>query len=147
MVFECLTPLKESCCANWFETPELIILEAQLVPRPSVIPVPKSSCQSILCLFCYQKKKKKKTRFWGFLTSGKLAQVVLAPCISDLWPSISLNRWKHKCVNTDKRVFLNCPLWGNAVLKAWFTDLFNTCLLSVDYVWDTFAGIKATGVN
>ena len=89
----------------------------------------------------------KKTRFWGFLTSGKLAQAILAPCISDLWSSISLNRWKHNCINTDKRVFLNCPLWGNAVLKAWFTDLFNTCLLSVDYVWDTFAGIKATGVN
>ena len=146
--FWMLDSIKESCCTNWFETPELIILEAKLVPGPSVIPVPKSSCQSILCLFCYQKKKKRHLNcFWRFLTGGKLAQALLAPCIRDTWPSTSLNRWKHNCINTDKWVFLNCPLWGNAVLKAWFTDLFNTCLLSVDYVWDTFGGIEATAVN
>ena len=106
--------------------------------------------------FAYFATKKKKTTttthlhlncFWRFLTGGKLAQALLGPCISDPWPSTSLNRWKHNCINTDKWVFLNCPLWGNAVLNAWFTDLFNTCLLSVDYVWDTFAGIEATRVN
>ena len=65
-----LDSIKESCCTNWFETPELIILEAKLVPGPSVIPVPKSSCQSILCLFCYQKKKKKAFKMFLEIFNG-----------------------------------------------------------------------------
>lgn len=93
-----------------------------------MVPIPKSSYQIILCLFCYQRQLH-LNHFWKLLTGGKFLQALTAPCITDPWPSVFLNWWKRSCVHTDKQVFLNCPLWENAVLKAWFTNLLNTYVM------------------
>lgn len=110
-----------------------------------MIPVPSLNSRAFFAYFVTQENHFKQSL--EILTVGELSLGSCGTIVSDPWPSIFLNRWTYSWVNTDKQVFLNYSLWGNAMLNAWFINLLNTYLLSVDYEPDILVGIEAIVVN